>query len=139
MSNKEEGFKVYVYGCAFIFVLLCFMALSYERENRKDTEVYVRENLITPAEKILLAQLFEMSGYIVQRTGNYENKFEEKVYRKIKYIRNSKPINLNYVFCNNNEFLEVSKLFKNNINGNKIIDKLGLERINEFRVSCSSK
>jgi hypothetical protein len=134
---KIKDIKFYVFS-----IIIAFFAanlIKCDRENTKNVTVYAKENLITLREQIMLSDLFGITGAINQRTKQYENNFKDNIYKKINNFRKTKPKDMNYVFCNEDEIKDVIKVLKNNTNGNIGLYNIGLNKIKEHRKVCLHK
>ena len=119
------------------FILILALAISNNTKNKNEKKkTFTKQNLITVQEKIGLSQLLNISGYYLTNNGIYVNKFEEKLYLSIFNMRKEKPNNEKYFFCDVNEFIKISDLFKNNVNNNEVIKNMGNEIIKKNRENC---
>lgn len=135
MINKARSkIKNIVYFSILLFTVSCLT--SCDSKTNEEKKAFVIQNLITAQEQIGLSQLLNISGYHLTNNGMYVNRFEDKVYSFIYKERVKKPSNPRYFFCDVNEFVKISDLFKNNINNNTVIEEIGLKIIEQNRKKC---
>lgn len=135
MANKfRSNIKNVTYFSILLFVFSCLTACDSKTNAEK--KAFVIQNLITAQEQIGLSQLFNISGYYLTNNGMYVNYFEDRVYSLIYKERDKKPSNPRYFFCDVNEYIKISDLFKDNINRNALTEDLGLKIIDQNRRKC---
>lgn len=135
MINKiRKNIKSNVYSVVLLFAFSFLTACDSKTNEEKRS--FVLQNLITAQEQIGLAQLLNISGYHLTNNGMYVNPFEDRVFSFIYKKRVEKPTNQRYFFCDADEFMKISELFRNNINQNAMIEEMGLKIIEQNRKKC---